>query len=950
MPGATAVGVAGATAAGLTAGTTAFVVVSTTISLAVSIGASFALSAALKAIQGKPDLSSLSGSSPGRTQTTKQAVSPRKVVYGKTRVAGTQTFLHFTHNNGLFHMVITLTGHPIESFEQYFINDEEQFLDAKGKPTSGSWNGGGKPRVRIVGGTGTTAGDAAFHAAMQANLPGVWTEAHRQTGCAKIYVVGATNNFPGGLPNVTVVVKGKNDIFDPRSSTSGYTDNAALCIRDYLTTPLLGVGEPSSVINDVGWNAEANICDEAVALAAGGTEKRYTVNGQFTKKADDMSVLGRMMSACAGTLTHQGGEYTLYTGAYRSPTITFDENQIVGPVEVKTLIGREELFNRVKGTFINPDDFYQEVPFPAVTNATYLAEDQNEELWKPGDVFYPFTDSASRCQRLAKIELERVRQQTTEALPLNLQGMRVQMGDVVGRTHDTRSWVDKPFEIKEWAFVDRGNEKAPKIGVEMVLRETASTVYDWNSGEETTVDPAPDTNFPNPFDVPAPTGATVISDQSDNLFFSGDGTLLTRLKVEWVNPPGPYFDHIETQFKLTVGSEWHDGPDVVNSNEHVFLGPVTDGAQYDVRLRAVSVDKFPSAWVTPPPHTVIGKQASPPAVFDLFLEGGILRWKYSNPPIDFLGFQIRINDGANVNWSNAQPLHDGFISETTFPLTGIPVGTKTILIRAFDSSDNPSDVTFIVRNLGDLLVDNVVETVDFDADGYPGTITNGTVIGSELKADSFGAVFWTQDSDPFWSGDNDLFWTEQFKQMIYEATVTPRQDVLDAILKLDLSVVADNWSVEYKPGNQAGFWTKDADPFWTGDANPMWDSNDPGYKIWPGTLPNILHKKYTFRVIAQAGQVQGTITNFDVVFDVPDEIERIDDFTVAAGGSRLPITKIFRSIKNIELTLHDDAGTAITAKIIDKDKDLGPLIKTFDNANASVQGLIDATIQGVKGI
>lgn len=912
----------------------------------------YGIGALAKSLQGQPDPSSLSGSAAGRTQTIREAVSPRKIVYGKTRVAGVQTFLHFTHNEGVFHTVITLTGHPIESFEQFFIEDEEQILDEKGKPISGSWNkSGANPRVRIVGGTGTVAGDADFNAAMQANLPGVWTPDHRQTGCAKIYVNGATNNFPGGIKNVTVVMKGKNDIFDPRTTTVGWTDNAALCTRDYLVEPILGVGESASAINDTGWIAEANICDEAVALAGGGSEKRYTINGQFVKKADDLSVLGRMLSASAGILTDQGGQYNLYTGAYRPPTISFDYSQIVGPVEYQPLMGRDELFNRVKGTFISPEDFYSEVPFPAVKNATYLAEDQNEELWMPGDAFYPFTDSHTACQRLAKIALERIRQQGTETIALNLQGFRVQMGDVVKRNHPSRGWVDHPCEIKEWALVNRGKGDVPKIGVEMVLRETAPTVYDWNLGEETAKDPVPNTNFPNPFDVPTPSGVTVVSDEPDNLFFSGDSTLLTRLKVQWVNPPGSFFDHIETQFKLIADSEWQDGPDVSNNRVQAFLGPVIDGEQYDVRIRAISQDKFPSDWVTLPPHAVVGKQAKPADVTDLFLEGDTLRWKYPVKPIDFLGFRIRINDGSNINWSNAQPLHDGVISETTFPLAGVPKGTKTILIRAFDSSENESvNATFIVRNLGALLVDNVVETVDLDAQGYPGTITNGTVDGTDLKADSDGTPLWTQDSDPFWSGDNDLFWTEQFKQLIYEATITPRQDVLDAILKLDLSVTAENWSVEYKPDNQASFWTKDADPFWTDDSDPMWDSNDPDYKIWPGELPNFLHKKYFFRVIAQAGYVQGKITNFDFVFDVPDEIERFNDFVVAAGGSRLPITKSFRSVKNIEMTLHDDAGTAITAKIIDKDKDLGPLIKTFDSLGVAVQGLIDATIQGVKGI
>lgn len=597
---------------------------------AVTVGTTFALSAISKAIAGKPDSSSLSGSFGGRTQTIKQAISPRKVAYGETRVAGTLTFITSTINDGLFHMVITLTGHAIDSFVRYFINDEEQFLDAKGKPTGGSWNqSGSNPRVRIVGGAGTPAGDAAFQAAIQANLPGIWTPDHRQTGCAKLYVVGATNNFPNGLPNVTVVMKGKNDIYDPRTATTGFTKNAALCIRDYLSDPLLGVGEPDSGLNDTAFIAEANICDEAVALAGGGTEDRYTINGQFTKDADDATVLTRMLSACAGMLTYQGGEFTPYTGAYRTPAITFDENHIVGPVRVQAGIGRKELFNGVKGTFINPDDFFQQVPFPVVTNATYLAEDQNERIWKPGDVFFPFTDSSARCQRLAKIDLERARQQITESVPLNLQGMRVQVGDVVNRNSTRMGWSGKPFEVKEWAFVNRGGADAPKIGVDMVLRETAATVYDWNSGEETTQDPAPNTNLPNPFIVASP-GVPAVA---ESLFFTKTGGgVKARATVSWESAGDSYINKYLLEYKLAAASEWTALPSTIQLA--INIDDIAPGV-YDFRVTAVNKFEF----------------KSPPATRTQEIYG------LSAPPSDITGLSISpISGVAILSWDPVQDL------------------------------------------------------------------------------------------------------------------------------------------------------------------------------------------------------------------------------------------------------------------------------------------------------
>ena len=43
-----------------------------------------------------------------------------------------------------------------------------------------------------------------------------------------------------GIPEISFVVQGKNDIFDPRSGASGYSNNAALVIADYLNQPTWG--------------------------------------------------------------------------------------------------------------------------------------------------------------------------------------------------------------------------------------------------------------------------------------------------------------------------------------------------------------------------------------------------------------------------------------------------------------------------------------------------------------------------------------------------------------------------------------------------------------------------------------------------------------------------------------------------------------------------------------
>ena len=109
----------------------------------------------------------------------------------------------------------------------------------------------------------------------------------------------------------------------------------------------------------------------------------------------------------------------------------------------------------------------------------------------------PFTVSSAAAQRLAKIELERARQQIVVQLQCKLGAYRMQPGDTVQLTIPRYGWAEKVFEVADLTLrQDVGRGDVPLLVVELTLKETAAGVYDWNDGEETTVDLAPDTSLP----------------------------------------------------------------------------------------------------------------------------------------------------------------------------------------------------------------------------------------------------------------------------------------------------------------------------------------------------------------------------------------------------------------------------------------------------------------------
>lgn len=459
-----------------------------------------------------PDPPNVNSSLISRTQSLRTPIGSRQIIYGQVRVGGELTFAQvvnykpnaFTNNQKFLFAMITFTGHEVQEIGDIWFDGEVVPLDGAGAAT-GRLAGFATVEKKL----GTDDDAAPVLLMTYCGVPATM----RQRGCSGIVARLTKNNdlYPNGVPNISGVLKGAK-CFDPRTGLTVWTQNAALCINHYLCLPKKrgGMGcDYATEIDAADLIAAANVCDQDVALAAGGTEKRYTINGAFLVNADPKSVLQTMLGAMAGTAICIGGVWHLRAGAYITPTVTLNESHARGTIRTQTRMSRSEVFNGVKGVYISPVNKWQPTDFTPIINATYLAEDGAERLWK--DVQFQFTTSHARAQRLARIELERSRQQITEEFPANLMGLQVQAGDTVYRNSTAKGWVSKPFDVINSKFVIYDDAQGvPTLGVDLKLRETASTVFDWNSGLETVVDPAPDSTLPNPFSPAAPGIVSVV--------------------------------------------------------------------------------------------------------------------------------------------------------------------------------------------------------------------------------------------------------------------------------------------------------------------------------------------------------------------------------------------------------------------------------------------------------
>ena len=548
-----------------------------------------------------------------RTQMVRSPIAARQIVYGQTRVSGVVVYMSTTGTkNEYLHLVIALAGHEVEEIGDVYFNDELALTGA-GSAAQGRFTGYADIYKKL--GSDTQTVETNLETATSGLTNGKWTSNHRLRGIAYVYVrlTWSDQVWTGGIPNISAMVKGKK-VYDPRTTTTVYSANAALCLRDYLTSSTYGLGMSSSEIDDTAFTAAANICDEQVEVkpvtSPATYENRYETNGVlYTSAAPDENV-GKLLSAMGGLVAYSGGKIVPYAAGYRIPTVTLTDTDFAGGISVQTKTSSRDRVNAVKGVFVSEKSEWQPTDFPPVTSTTFYTQDNSIRYWR--DVVLPMTTSSSAAQRIARIELLRARQELTFTARFRLDAMQVRAGDTVMVTLSKFGWSAKVFEVISWNFVADGSP--PQLAIEMTLRETASSVYDWSTSDEVQVDTTPTTTLPDPFALDAPTNLTLTADGTTQLI-QADGTALPRIKVAWSAPSEEFIQSggdVVIEYKQgnsTTYLTWSrvDGDQTLD----YISSDVRIGTSYDVRIYGLSYFQIATSYLTA--SVTVAKDTTAPA-------------------------------------------------------------------------------------------------------------------------------------------------------------------------------------------------------------------------------------------------------------------------------------------------------------------------------------------------
>ena len=612
-----------------------------------------------------------------RTRMVRQAITSRRIVYGYQKVSGPIVFITSTNNDKYLHMVIALADHEIQEIESFYLNDLRVFTDANGFVTASEYNRGNS-LVRIKAKLGT---DNQTAESTLVSEVAEWTNDHRLRGIAYLYVRLEFNDkvFQQGIPNISAVIRGKK-VLDYRTSTTAYSYNPAMILADYLTSDRHGLGCDVSEIDTASFIAAANVCDENVLLAEAPSaiaqgvynisgswyEDRYQCHGVIDTEKTPAENIEQLLTSMGGTLAYVGGKWTVKAAAYYSPAMTLTIDDLRGPIGMQTKVPRNEVFNAVKGIFINPDASWQPTDYAAITSATFEAEDGNRQIFV--DLNLPFTISHSMAQRLAKIGLYRSRQEITLSMPCKLKAFDLKPGDTVNVTIDRYGFSSKVFEVVDWKLAISNDE----VGVDLQLRELASSVFSWNAEESAFSED--NTTLPNSYDQPdALTNVTFSSTARIN----ADGTTVPITTLAWTQSPNIFVQsggYIEAEYKKTADTNWTAMQSVSGDAVQVIIEGLQPNTYYDFRVRAVNVNGVTSDWVTLTNRLVSVDTTAPAVATSLSATGSYktVQLAWTNPT-DKDWFQTEI--WRNTTNNSATATRIGSVSASTYADSGLNSST-----------------------------------------------------------------------------------------------------------------------------------------------------------------------------------------------------------------------------------------------------------------------------------
>jgi len=660
------------------------------------------------------------------------------IVYGRRQVGITRVFLETsgTDNNYLYMAGVLCEG-EIEEIEEVYIDDK--LVTFASALTHGTV-------VEVGSGDTNFYKDSTSHIQAQAFL-GLddqvsssilststnWGANHRLRGVAYIAFRFKWNqDIFGQIPQVKVTLKGKK-VYDPRTTTTAYTTNPALCLLDYLRSERYGKGLPNSAF-EANFDSFQDSADESetqvTPYTSGSDINVFDTNAVLDSSQKIIDNVKKLLNPMRALFTYTQGVYKLKIESTGTAVKTITSDHVVGGAKV---LGerKNNKYNRVIGTFVNPDKNWQEdtISFPPADDSSLPSGDQhatmkaldNDTLLE-GNFSFPNVTSPYQAEDLCEIILRRSRNQLQVQLRLTSEFLDLAIGDIVAITYPSGGFDAKPFRVLGMTI----NED---LTVDVQLYEHQDNFYSWTSKAQAPT--IADTNLPNPYNVQPPASVTL----SDQLIAYNDGTVIVALDIAIGASPDSFVDYYQVEYKKSSETDYQIHGQGKGLNQRVLN--VIDQDTYNVRVKAFNTLGASSVYVTET-RTIVGAIAPPADVEDFacnIINGDAhLSWS-PVADLDLAYYAINFSDETSgATWNNSFPL----VSKIARPATSVTVGARvgSYLIKAVDKLGNfSSNETIISTNVASIGNFNAVATQTEEPD-FTGTKSNIVLIEEGLTLDT----------------------------------------------------------------------------------------------------------------------------------------------------------------------------------------------------------------------
>lgn len=628
------------------------------------------------------------------------------VIYGQRKVGGTRVFVETSGSeNKYLYIALVLCEGEVEEIGDIYINDE-LLTGSKYAPYA---------TIDKKLGTDSQTASSTLTAAPS------WDSTDTLSGIAYLGIrLEFNQDVFSSIPTINAVVKGRK-VYDPRTATTAWSSNPALCLRDYLTNTRYGKGLDSSLIDDTVFGTAADACDTDVTNydGSGETVKRFSCNMVLDTNQTIFNNVKIFLSGMQGMMPYQNGTYRLVLEDDYASTFDFDTDNIISGFSVKGS-DKSRKYNKVTAKFVNPESNWQAdaVIWPDADSSdytTFLSEDNNKPLETEINLngvtnYYQARNIAKTlCLSSRKAGLQISFVATADAL-------KCAVGDVVTVTHPTPAWSSKEFRVASLSI----NYDAT---VNVSLVEHNATIYPWVSDKQ---EPASaSSNLPDPFSVSAPTLS--VSDEVRTL-----NEEATSFLIADVASTDEFTERFEAESRLegetvfvTMGQTGGSRFEQTN---------IEDGRVYTVRARAINTLGVRSDWTTVE-HQVVGKTAPPSDVTGL--TGNLIGNQYfltwtAVTDADLSHYRVRFAaEDTSPTYQNSISL----VPKVSRPATSVfvPARNGTYFVKAVDklglASENPATVV-LSSNIDELDNFTGIQTINEHPD-FNGTFDDVVEIDEE---------------------------------------------------------------------------------------------------------------------------------------------------------------------------------------------------------------------------